>query len=292
MELALHIRNIPENRQVVDIEEHLSSFYDQGAVELKAFGEMFQSMDRLYIGDEFCPIRLPDPNELNACCRYSQENNVTLTLLVPVLTDAWISRCISLFTCLESWYPHAEVVVNDLGTLLFLQKKHPGFQIALGRLINKGFKDPRLSTDDTDLSPEMSRLLSESTFDNPIFDTLLTRLSVRRIERDLLPHGDFVGDQQDDRQTSYYFPFGYVTTGRGCLSAIFSRNQKRSFGPQTRCSKPCNTFSLKLKSDKNRINLIQAGNTVFYLYPPKKLTALLKTSEQINHRLVYQGFIV
>ena len=101
------------------------------------------------------PIRLPAPKELARFCRFSTERNVGLTLFMPVLTDAGLDHCAALFERLAKRYPEAEVVANDIGTILFLRKHHPGFLLSMGRLFNKGFKDPRLSLKDMDVTSEI-----------------------------------------------------------------------------------------------------------------------------------------
>jgi hypothetical protein len=293
MELALHIRSIPPKGQMININGHLGSFYDGSGYDVKTLRAQFPSIDRIYVGDEFCPIRLPGLKELERFCRFAKEKKVGLTLLTPVLTDAGLNQYAELFGCLENGCPDAEVVVNDIGVLLFLRERHPGFRFSMGRLFNKGFKDPRLPVDDImHPQPEIVGLLNESTYDHPNFQKVRTRLNVKRLERDLMPYGKQFKDSSSDYKTSYYFPFGYVTTGRVCWTATFNGDQKNAFTPPARCSKPCNTLSLQLKNHQSAFELIQAGNTVFYLYSPEAMGAFIKKAERENCRLVYQGLMV
>jgi hypothetical protein len=293
MELAVHIRNIPPKRQMIEINGHLGSFYDGSGYDVKTVRAHFPSVDRIYVGDEFCPIRLPGLKELERFCLFAEENKVGLTLLTPVLTDAGLNQYDELFECLEHSCPDAEVVVNDLGVLFFIRERRPGFRFSLGRIFNKGFKDPRLPVDDIMHSPpEILGLLNESTYDQPNFQKVLSRLNVKRLERDLMPYGKQFKDSSVDYKTSYYFPFGYVTTGRICWTATFNGHQKNGFTPPAKCSKPCDTMSLQLKKHQSTFDLIQAGNTVFYLYPPETMGTLIKKAERENYRLVYQGLMV
>jgi hypothetical protein len=289
MNLALHLRKIPESRQFPDIPDHLRSIYALEGGDFQRFDGKNGPVDGIYIGDEFCPIRLPTPRELTAFCRFSIERNIGLTLLMPVLTDAWIDHFTALFDCLAKWYPEAEVVANDIGTIFFLQKRHPGFRISMGRLFNKGFKDPRLSLKDVAVTSAVRDLLSESTFDQAAFGDVMARLKVKGLERDLLPHGEGVPKSITDCQTAYYFPFGYVTTGRVCRTATFGKKAGCDFAMVGKCAKPCNGLSFRLKNDAVSLDLIQAGNTVFYLYPPEKLRGLLETAVAEKFRLIYQG---
>ncbi|MFH0730630.1 MAG: hypothetical protein V2B19_30330 [Pseudomonadota bacterium] len=292
MKLAVHLRKIPENNALSDIPDHLRSAYAEEGFDFQRFGEKSCSVDGIYIGDEFCPLRLPSPKELARFCRFSAEKNLGLTLLMPVLTDAGLDHSAALFDALAKQYPAAEIVANDIGTILFLRKNHPGFHISMGRLFNKGFKDPRLSPNDMDMTPAIKTFLSESTFDQAAFGAVMARLEVHGLERDLLPHGEGVPKGSTAYRTAYYFPFGYVTTGRVCRTATFAKKRGSDFAMAGNCSKPCNGMSFRLKNDGVSPGLIQAGNTVFYLYPPEKLMGLLETAATENYRLIYQGFAI
>ena len=292
MKLALHLRKIPANHQLPDIPGHLGACYDDDDLDLQLVREKVPPVERIYVGDEFCPIRLPAPNELARFCRFSTERNIGLTLLVPVLTDAWLDHCTALFECLEKWCPEAEVVVNDIGTIFFLRKNHPVFRISMGRLFNKGFKDPRLSSKNMEVTPEINNLLSESTFDHTTFQHVMERLNVKRLERDLMPHSGRFSKSSPGYQTSYYFPFGYITTGRVCRTATFDKKTTHDFAMLSKCSKPCNALSFRLKNDAVSLKLIQAGNTIFYLYSLKKLNGLLEKAAEEDCRLIYQGLAI
>jgi hypothetical protein len=292
MKLALHLRKIPEDHELPDISVHLRSCYDDAGADFQRVCDAVWPVERLYAGDEFCPIRLPTPAELARFCRFSTDRNIGLTLLLPVLTDAGLDHCTALFERLEKHCPAAEVVANDIGTILFLRKHHPGFRVSMGRLFNKGFKDPRLSLKDMVVTPEIKTLLSESTFDQAAFGEVMARLGVKGLERDLMPHGDGPANSATDYQTAYYFPFGYVTTGRVCRTATFGKKAGGDFEIVQKCAKPCNGLSFRLKNDAVSLDLIQAGNTVFYRYPLPRLMGLVDEAAAHHHRLIYQGFAI
>ena len=139
-----------------------------------------QSSLRLYIGDEFCIHRLPSIDELDAICQVAKGDFRGLTFLTPPLTDAGIDRCGPLFDILKDMDLGTEVVVNDWGVLLFLKEKYPSFQLSVGRLLNKGFKDPRLTNPDEALtfSAETAELFNTCTFDAVEFPAKMRQLNV------------------------------------------------------------------------------------------------------------------
>jgi hypothetical protein len=203
-----------------------------------------------------------------------------------------MDHCVAIFECLEKWNPEAEVVANDIGTILFLRNNYPGFRISMGRLFNKGFKDPRLTLKDVEVAPAVRNLLSESTFDQEAFGRIVDRLKVKGLERDLLPHGEGFAKSSADFRTAYYFPFGYVTTGRVCRTATFGKKAGCDFAMVQKCAKPCSGLSFQLKNEAVSMDLIQSGNTVFYLYSFQKLMGLLEKAGEENYRLIYQGLAI
>jgi len=290
MEIALHLRN-PEPL------EH-SDKYPEHWRTLREWSFPSETscppFERIYIGDEFCPNRLPQLIKLKHFCRVAREKRLGMTLLTPVLTDGQLEKYSPLFEYLEQNRPETEVVVNDLGVLFFLKKKHPLLRLAAGRLLNKGFKDPRLKEPDemASLSQEAREVLDDCTFDHAEFQELMLTLSVARLERDLPPYSDNALNITAGLKTSVYFPFGYVTTGRVCLTAALRQASKERFIPVDNCSRPCDDVAFNLEHRSFSFQIIQNGNTVFYRYPSSMMTFLIKTAEANNIRLVYQGFVI
>lgn len=295
----MHIRTLSDKSRVRDIRGELISFFGGIDFQGDVWEKQLKSPDRLYIGDEFCPIRKPDLVEIKGICRFARESHMGLTLLTPILTEPWLDKYISVFECLKTEFSGAEIVVNDLGVLFFLGAQYPEFHLSLGRLLNKGFKDPRLSLSDIETPEKTKALLSDCTFDHPEFQQMAVSQGVTRLERDLLPYADRIFDTASELNTSCYFPFGYVTTGRVCWTATLNRasakgkaggeNPGGKFIPLKGCPRPCDSLPLELKHESLSFKLFQSGNTIFYLYTLPMLTALLKKAETENIRLVYQG---
>ena len=295
MELAVHLRDLTDAQALNDLPEHLSILYGEKAFkELDWSALVDQRSLRLYIGDEFCIHRLPSIDELDAICKVAKGDFRGLTFLTPPLTDDGIDRCGPLFDILKDMDLGTEVVVNDWGVLLFLKEKYPSFQLSVGRLLNKGFKDPRLTNPDEalTLSAETAELFNTCTFDSVEFPAKMRQLNVTRVERDLLPFGEPEIKRHGELQSSVYFPFGYITTGRVCWMSSFHTVAGKKFSISNGCRRTCQKISLKLNHAKTDLQLFQTGNTIFYLYAPSKLAALVKQAETQKLRLVYQGLMV
>ena len=113
---------------------------------MKARGAL--RVTRLYVGDEFCPSRLPTLKELKSFLAFAHDSELGFTLLTPFFTDKDLEKHERLFDCLVQEDPvpemgPVEIVVNDLGLMQYLGSKTPFLSLAAGRLLNRGFKDPR-----------------------------------------------------------------------------------------------------------------------------------------------------
>jgi hypothetical protein len=217
-----------------------------------------------------------------------------VSLLTPPLTDEGLEKCAPLFDRLRAAQPAAEVIVNDWGALLFLRQKCPDLELSLGRLLNKGFKDPRLPDPGgfSRHSQEAAELLSGCTFDSGDFRDLVTGLHVKRLERDLFPYGEPRLSESENFGMSVYFPFGYVTTGRVCWIASIHRPEEKKFSLGSACDRLCNRLSMKVSRPEDRLSLFQGGNAVFYLYPQALLISFLRWANRRKIRLVYQGLAI
>jgi hypothetical protein len=255
-------------------------------------GAEFRSAKRIYIGDEFCPHRLPHVNELKFFFDFARKTQSSLTLLTPFFTDEELEKYGAVFDYLERCPVEIQVVANDLGFLRYIKDRYPSLPMAVGRLLNRGFKDPRLpdKTMHQQVSEEQRSLLTDCTFLQPEFQGLMKGLGIERVERDLLPYdkGDAFGIPEMD--TSVYFPYGYFTTGRVCWVSSFNRLASRKFVPGKDCTQPCNDLTFLSRDNESPFRIVQNGNTFFYRYTLPQLFLLLKTARSRNLRMVYQGF--
>lgn len=293
MELAIHLRNVKQADGVGRLQEHLSSIYESAFSKGIELGEDFaRSFDRIYIGDEFCPHRVPRLAEFDALLDFARKSNKHVTLLTPPVTDSGIEELSPALNRLRDSSPDAEVVANDWGVLIFLKEEYPEFRLAAGRLFDKGFKDPRLSDAGalTSQSQEMEAVLNKSAFDSPALQKKLVELRVQRIERDMFPYRDSPPTSVAQLEASLYFPYGYITTGRACWVSTFDKSSDSRFVPPSDCSRPCNRMSVKLEHSDMMLPAFQDGGTVYYIQPPTALESMLETARCEKIRLVYQGF--
>lgn len=295
MELAVHIRETHQLEALDGVPRHLWEFYEDPDLEEQDWvGSIPEEVQRIYVGDEFCVHRLPDLADLEDVSDAAAGKGWGVTLLTPPVTDHELERSSPLFRFLEKEAPETEVVVNDWGLLHFLKEKHPCLVMAAGRLLNKGFKDPRLADPDrvAEISEDAEELLKGCTFDAAEFQKEVRDLKVSRLERDLLPFGDPRIEDPNGLETSVYFPFGYLSTGRVCLIASFKAPAGGKFSPLEACHGPCKGLLLELGGPDSGFRMFQGGNTVFYLYPPSVFGSFVKEPTHEEVRLVYQGLAI
>ena len=294
MELACHIRHINQLDRLVDIPAHLMMFYPEGPERAPGWPRsLTTACTRIYVGDEFCVARMPTLPELKRFGEMTLKMGHDLTLLTPVMTDKEIEGASPLFGYLNENLPGTEVVFNDWGVMAYLSAHSSSLKLSAGRILNKGFKDPRLKPPpplENNIDTSADALLNWSTFDGPWIRDQLLVMDIGRCEQDLLPYRTNPAVGGDELETSVYFPFGYVTSGRICWTASFAQPVGKRFMPLDRCSRPCGEFMLELKSTQFAFRIFQSGNTIFYLYPTDRLGGLLQTASTNGLRLVYQGF--
>lgn len=292
MQIARHWVGGGPDKESVRSRERLKAFFSDSDFHRQDIEGIVSRPDRIYIGDEFCPKRLPDVKGLKNQLKAADQKGLPVTLLTPVLTDGGIKACGKLIETFHQWDHAAEVVVNDLGVLLYLKQTFPGFKLSMGRLFNKGFKDPRL--DKNGIPPAAAAAcLNHGSFQHANMRGLAKNFGIQRFEQDLFPHADLDPDalamHGSDIDVSVYFPFGYVTTGRACLTAGMNGQPGARFNFSARCHAPCTTHRFKLSHPGNGPDLLQNGNTIFYPYTASMLGHLLKTAETHGLRLVWQG---
>lgn len=288
MEIAVHLRSPALGDLPGNFSCHLAGIY---ADEMMINGDKAAgtAVSRIYIGDEFCFHRLPKRKEIDDFCRIARRDDLDLTLLTTPMTQPQLESFSPVFGRLEDAQPGAEVVANDVGVLFYLGKNHSGLRISAGRLLNKGYADPRQEISG---KGKNNRLIGGGALGHTEFLSVLTHAGVRRVEHDLSPHADQICEKVPGMETSIYFPFGYAAMGRMCWIASYAAKGRKKFLIADACSRPCDGLTLEMKHDDFKAKVFQNGNTVYYQYPPDRVRELLKKAAENEIRLVYQGYAV
>lgn len=218
--------------------------------------------DRLYFGHEFCQRLLPSPEELLRAAARAVERNVGFTVVTPFVTNAGLKLVRELMAALleRAWNDRTEIVVNDWGVLRDLRRTRPNAAIALGRLLTKQKRGPRLLRIAEKMPEAAMSHFRRSNCDVPHVVEFLKTMSVARVELDNLLQGM---RRNGGLPGSLYHPYGYITTTRLCLLAGGDRPGKnlRSLGT---CAQECRNYAVTLRHEDMPVPLLVKGNTQFY----------------------------
>ncbi len=237
--------------------------------------------DRIYFGHEFCQRLMPSSEDVQQASALCTENKRPFSLVTPFVTNAGLELVQhSIRTLMEHAPEDVEIVVNDLGVLHWLHREYPTVAIALGRLLTKQKRGPRILRIVDRLPPSARAHFERSNVDATHLTAFFRKIGVKRFELDNLLQGI---RREGGMQASLYTPYAYVSTTRLCLLMSGDQPDKnlRSIGT---CHKECQHYNIALNHADMPVPLHLQGNTQFFRNDklPDDLVALNIT------RLVHQ----
>lgn len=216
----------------------------------------------LYFGTEFCQELLPGIGETEAFCAHCSEHGLEAVLLTPIVTHRGLSRLARLLDGLASRSLFPAVVFNDWGVLELLRTKHSSFPLRMGRLMNRGLRDPRL--DIKPLGPK-----GENTERGAGVRQLVSSLGVTAVESDADLEPGFLG-AANGLERALHVPFTFVSSGRNCLEKAAALPAGRGIfthGLKSGCHAPCRGICRKEYRQDTQKQMWRAGNTLFFEAP-------------------------
>lgn len=266
---------------------------DDPSKSAPSFGELARPGDawsRAYFGSDFCQTLLPTAAAALEAFAALRER-ACFTLVTPPVDDAGLRRIDSLLSALARAAgpdDRTEVVVNDWG-VFSLVRSYPQLTPVLGRILTRMLRDPRLPADrvDAEGSPDAARAPRQGGASSPPFQRLLASHGVRRVEFDPASQGLAMDLDAMGFAPTLHAPFGYVTTGRVCLSAEAHGPQRR-FEVGAPCGRECRGPVPVRTDDASPTGaaLISAGNTVFQRHERQVIARALAALAAQGARLV------
>ena len=303
MEWSVHLRNPDWANHWDDLLVDPLRFCDTPLRDLQASaaGLFQQAMRqappvRAYVGNEFCVRLLPTLDSLCEACSRMWQKRVEVTLLTPPVTDDGLDALRILFTWLKGQEHEVEVVFNDWGTLDVLHREFPGLRPVRGRLLHKSMRDPRVVPlySEATAPPGIRLSLQPSGLDTPFLRRIMDRCGFTRMEMDILPQAREFDFRQFRFGVDFYFPCGFVTTGRQCMAGSMHAESPQRFRPVLDCRFECREyFTLHTFSSStlptNGATFFQRGNTFFYFPEESFLRSFLQSAEDNGvARLIYE----
>ncbi|MBU0614922.1 MAG: hypothetical protein KJ601_02415 [Nanoarchaeota archaeon] len=249
-------------------------FKDQKSLEGKEY-------DRLYYGNEFCERLIPSIDDIKKVIEFVKDKRVNFSFVTPYVTDKGIADLERIFEVLKTKVPGCEVIVNDWGVFRLVDRM--GFNIVIGRLLNKQKKGPEIMRKFDSLSEESKKFLQSCAFDNGLNQEYAVKKGITRVELDNIFTGISSDFSKSGLKASLYYPYIYITTTRKCkLNSCDSIRGSQRQGIFA-CKKECTKYQFKLKHDLMPKELLQIGNTLFAYND----TLPIKLEERGIDRLVF-----
>lgn len=231
----------------------------------------------LYFGSEFCQELIPGVEDTEAFCAHCAGRELEAVLLTPLVTHRGLIRLERLFDGLagRGWSP--SVVFNDWGVLELLRKTYPSFPLRMGRLINRGLRDPRL--DMQALGPA-----GENTQRGAGIRKLAASIGVNAVESDADLDPGYLGTGANGLQRALHIPFTFVSSGRNCLEKAAAAAEGKGIfthGLKSGCKAPCRGIYRKEVRQDTQKEMWRAGNTLFFKTPPEWISRHIALADRL-----------
>jgi len=218
----------------------------------------------LYFGSEFCQELLPGIRDVEAFCAHCMERGLEAVLLTPLVTHKGLNRLDRLLGSLARRGMLPAIVFNDWGVLELLRKKYTAFPLRMGRLMNRGLRDPRLDM-------QASGSGGENTQRGAGIRKLAVSLGVTALESDADLEPGYLGDGADGIKRALHVPFTFAASGRNCLEKAAAAPAGKGIltkGLNSGCKAPCRGIFRKENRQDTQKEMLRAGNTLFFKAPP------------------------
>jgi hypothetical protein len=252
---------------------------------------------RVYFGSEFCQFRLMTVATVKKALEYCWENGYEFTFATPYVHEAKFQQLTEILSFLNETAIETgrtiEVCVSDWGVYHIVQKNYPHLEIAIGRLLNKNIRDPRIANYyNSEKAPEKGKqFFKQSGILSEWFTTFLKNGEVTSVEFDELIQGSEFQAETDDFSYSFHFPFGVTASGSACMVGFMDTEKKDKFRGDTHCKQQCQHYVFELKHrniPEISTGIYQKGNTAFYSHNRAMIGRSLRQIKDMgNARIVY-----
>jgi len=231
----------------------------------------------LYFGSEFCQDLLPGKRDAEAFCALCAERKLEAVLLTPIVTHRGLTRINGLLESLVRKGRSPSVVFNDWGVLELLRTSYASLPLRMGRLMNRGLRDPRLAM-------RAAAPAGENTERGSGIRKLAAALGVTALESDADLEPGYLGDGANGLQRTLHLPFTFVTSGRNCLekaAATPKSNEIFTRGLKSGCKAPCRGRCRREFRADTQKQMWRAGNTLFYQAPPQWVSRHMALADRV-----------
>lgn len=195
-----------------------------------------KQFNRIYVGSYFCSFYFSDCNKYENIINYARRNNLSVTLVIPVIAQSIYEKSIMKINemIVQYWPILDEIVCNDVAMYNYIEEAFSSVKLVRGRIFDRHNKEERNGLFDTSLFP-----------DNRICEI----------------DGDWAFHIENNRQIEsceniyIHYPFYYITYGRICLYSSIGEPTLKKFRPNRCRSMKCIGRTMKY--------IINGNNEVF-----------------------------
>jgi len=231
----------------------------------------------IYFGSEFCQELLPGVRIAETFCAYCAENRLEAVLLTPLVTHRGLRRLSRLLGGLvrRGWRP--AVVFNDWGVFELLQTRYHSLPKRMGRLMNRGLRDPRLEM-------KAAGPGGESVKRAAAIRKLAVSLGIRALESDADLEPGYLGAKVSGLQRALHVPYTFASSGRNCLEKAAAAPPGKPVFTQdldSGCHGPCRGVCRQEVRDDTEKVMWRAGNTVFFEPPTEWISRHMALADRV-----------
>jgi hypothetical protein len=231
----------------------------------------------LYFGSEFCQELLPGIRVAAAFCTHCNERGLEAVLLTPLVTHRGLSLLARLLDGLTRRCLFPAVVFNDWGVFELLRTTYPSLPRRMGRLMNRGLRDPRL--DMQAMGPD-----GENTQRGEGIRKLARSLGVSAVETDADLEPGYLGTGAEGLNRTLHVPYTFASSGRNCLEKAAATPAGKGVFTQalaSGCNAPCRGVCRQEKRPDTQKRMWRAGNTLFFEAPPAWIERHLALADRV-----------
>lgn len=231
----------------------------------------------VYFGNEFCEKLMPSVTDILECYYRCNDLQLSFTLVTPLVSDLGLQQLEDIFQVLAQHQLSLDIVFNDWGVCKLLDERYPQWQKRVGRTLDKMIREPRLNDADYQgMRASVRAFMQEPPCFADSYRQVLQQFHVHGVELDCVPQGYDVASEQwnlPNLQTSLYFPFYCITSGRLCMMKALGQPPEMKWNLESPCACLCQQYNQVMQKfmlrngKKAKLRLLRKGNAVFGCNP-------------------------
>jgi len=264
---------------------NMCGYYDS-TLFYKLYTQIASKYQRIYIGSEYCSafLNLFEVNFDKILAII--DNDKKVSIVFPIMQEIHWHELKKICVRLSSKSNIDEVIVNDIGTLVYCKKLLSNKKIVLGKLFCKTPREPRINLWKYE-GVTNTNVLSESVFETPFFKKIMQEYSIHQIETEFISK-EYTSDICINTSPYYiglHYPYIYITSGTICPLSCYPKKGDIQFTNKKMCDARCMHTIIHIINSNLERDVINRGNV--YMYKAEIDENNFEFSSSSKIRLIY-----